>query len=115
MKHIASNDRVPAAISVEGAVDVKKAGLITAADESPTSAMRLFEIGPGGNTPYHVHDWEHVVYILEGKGTLKTENGDAEFYAGDSLLAAPGEKHNFVNPGDSPLRFLCIVPLRGDA
>lgn len=115
MKHISSRDRIPTLISVDGAVDVKKAGLITAADESPTAAMRLFEIGPGGNTPYHAHDWEHVVYVLEGKGRLKTENGDAEFSAGDALLAAPGEEHNFVNTGDGPLRFLCIVPLRGDA
>jgi quercetin dioxygenase-like cupin family protein len=115
VKHVSARDRVPAPVNVEGAVGVSKAGLITATDHSPTSAMRLFEIRPGGNTPYHAHDWEHVVYVLEGKGVLKTENGDAEFSAGDALLAAPGEKHNFVNTGDATLRFLCVVPLRGDA
>ena len=114
MKHVKSTDRLPAPVGVEGAVNVKKAGLITAADHAPTAAMRLFEVGPGGNTPFHAHDWEHVVYVLEGQGTLKTENGDAEFKAGDALLAEPGEERNFVNTGDSTLRFLCVVPLKGD-
>lgn len=115
MKHVRSTDRPPAPVSAEGAVNVRKAGLITEADHSPTAAMRLFEIGPGGNTPYHTHDWEHVVYILEGKGTLRTEHGDADFGPGDALLAAPGEEHNFVNTGKGTLRFLCVVPLKGDA
>jgi len=115
VKHVRSTDRVPAPVNVEGAVGVKKAGLITEADASPTAAMRLFEIAPGGNTPFHAHDWEHVVYVLEGTGTLRTEHGDADFGQGDALLAAPGEEHNFVNTGDGPLRFLCVVPLRGDA
>ncbi len=115
MKHVKSTDRPPAPISVEGAVNVSKAGLITATDGSPTSAMRLFEVGPGGSTPYHTHDWEHVVYVVEGTGTLRTENGNAGFGPGDSLMTAPNEEHNFVNTGDAPLRFLCIVPLKGDA
>jgi quercetin dioxygenase-like cupin family protein len=115
VKHVKSTDRQPAPVNVEGAVDVKKAGLITEADRSPTAAMRLFEVAPGGSTPFHEHDWEHVVYVLEGEGTLKTENGDAEFRAGDALLAEPGEEHNFVNTGGSTLKFLCVVPLKGDA
>lgn len=114
MKHVRSTDRTPAPVSVVGAMNVKKAGLITGADESPTAAMRLFEVGPGGSTPYHKHDWEHVVYVLDGKGALRTENGDADFGPGDSLMTAPNEEHNFVNTGGSPLRFLCVVPLKGD-
>jgi quercetin dioxygenase-like cupin family protein len=115
VKLVKRTDRTPTPVNVDGAVKVKKAGLITKAEQSPTAAMRLFEIGPGGNTPYHAHDWEHVVYILEGKGKLKTENGDADFGPGDALIAAPGEKHNFVNTGEGTLKFLCVVPLKGDA
>ena len=115
MKHVKSTDRPPRPVSIEGAVGVSKAGLISGADSSPTAAMRLFEIESGGQTPYHTHDWEHVIYVLKGKGALRTEHGDAEFRPGDSLIAEPNEQHNFVNTGDEPLRFLCIVPLKGDA
>ena len=114
MKHIKASERPPRAVNVEGAVGVRKAGLISGADSSPTAAMRLFEIEPGGQTPYHTHDWEHVIYVLEGRGALRTEQGEAEFLAGDSLIAEPNEQHNFVNKGDGPLRFLCVVPLKGD-
>ncbi|MBD3348580.1 MAG: cupin domain-containing protein [Candidatus Eisenbacteria bacterium] len=115
MKHVSANDRTPAPVNAEGAVDVSKARLITEEEGSPTVAMRLFEVGPGGNTPYHAHDWEHVVYVLEGKGRLTSESGEAEFSAGDALLTSPDEEHNFTNTGETRLRFLCVVPLRGDA
>ena len=114
MKLMKSENRIPQPIEVEGATGVKKAGLVTAGDGSPTSAMRLFELGRSGHTPWHAHDWEHVVYVLEGEGVLKSENGDAAFAAGDSLLVDPDEEHNFVNTVDGPLRFICVVPLKGD-
>lgn len=34
-------------------------------------AMRLFEIQPRGYSPLHQHDWEHEVFILEGKGAVR--------------------------------------------
>ena len=114
MRHMKAADKTPQSIEVKGALGVKKAGLVTAADGSPTAAMRLFELEKGGHTPWHTHDWEHVVYVVDGRGILKSENGDAPFGAGDSLLVDPDEEHNFVNTGDGPLRFICVVPLRGD-
>jgi quercetin dioxygenase-like cupin family protein len=114
MKHIASEERIPQMISIEGAEGVSKASLLTAAEGAPTVAMRLFELKAGGHTPWHTHDWEHIVYVLEGSGLLKTENGNAGFRTGDSLLVDPNEMHNFTNTGDGRLRFLCIVPLKGD-
>jgi len=114
MKHMKASDRMPQPIEVEGAEGVKKAGLVTAGDGAPSAAMRLFELARGGHTPWHAHDWEHVVYIVEGEGVLKSENGDAAFRAGDAVLVEPDEEHNFVNTGGGPLKFICVVPLRGD-
>ena len=114
MRHIGSEDRIPQPIEIEDAAGVRKAGLVTADDGSPTVAMRLFELDRDGHTPWHAHDWEHVVYVLEGEGALRSESGNAAFAAGDALLVDPNEKHNFANTGEGPLRFLCVVPLRGD-
>jgi quercetin dioxygenase-like cupin family protein len=115
LRHIRKSERPPTPVAVEGAKGVAKAGLVSESDGAPTAAMRLFELAPGGNTPWHAHDWEHVVYVLEGSGVLKTNDGEAEFGAGDSILVEPDELHNFVNRGDDTVRFLCVVPLRGDA
>jgi quercetin dioxygenase-like cupin family protein len=114
MKYVEKEDRNPCPVGVEGAEGVRMVGLVTGGDGSPTASMRLFEIDPGGHTPWHTHDWEHVIYVLEGQGRLRTEHGDADFGPGDSLLAEPNEQHNFVNTGEGTLRFLCIVPLKGD-
>ena len=114
MKFVPKDERKPGVVDIAGAKGVKVARLMAEADGSPTAAMRLFEIEPGGNTPWHAHGWEHVIYGVEGRGALKTENGDAEFGPGDSLLVEPDEEHNFVNVGDGTLRFICVVPLSGD-
>ncbi len=114
MKHVPKTERTPQPVGVEGANGVKMAGLIRDTDGAPTAAMRLFEIEPGGNTPWHTHDWEHVIYVVSGRGGLVTEGRETEFGPGDSLLVEPSEEHNFVNRGDEPVSFLCVVPLRGD-
>lgn len=114
MKSMPKEQRPFKPVATEGAVGVRVAKMVGESDGSPTAAMRLFEIEPGGNTPWHAHDWEHVIYGVAGRGALRTENGEAEFGPGDALLVDPGEEHNFVNVGDGPLRFICVVPLRGD-
>ena len=114
MKVSLKGQRAVQQAKMAGAEGVSVAKLIGADDDSPTVGMRLFEIAPGGKTPWHAHDWEHVLYGVEGQGTLKTEHGDAAFGPGDSFMTEPGEEHNFVNTGKGIWRFICIVPLRGD-
>ena len=115
MKFIPKEERPPQLVEMEGAVKVSVSKMVAERDGSPTAAMRLFTIEPGGNTPWHAHGWEHVIFGVEGRGALKNENGDAEFGPGDALLVEPNEQHNFVNVGDSPLKFICVVPLAGDS
>ena len=114
MKIMKREDRPPQPVNMEGAVKVSVSKMVAESDGSPTAAMRLFEIEPGGNTPWHTHGWEHVIFGIAGRGALKSENGDAEFGPGDALLVSPDEQHNFVNVGDEPLWFICVVPLAGD-
>jgi quercetin dioxygenase-like cupin family protein len=77
--------------------------------------LREFTVEPGGFTPYHQHDWHHVVYILEGQGTLRTAEGEQSLERGSVIYAAPGSLHGFANAGSGVLRFLCLVPEKGDA
>lgn len=97
-------------VVMEGAKYVILRPLIMKEDGAPGFAMRLFEMKPGGHTPFHTHDWEHVNYILEGEGTLTLENEDVPIKAGDAILVPPGEKHNYRNTSNAPLKFLCMVP-----
>jgi quercetin dioxygenase-like cupin family protein len=72
--------------------------------------MRVFEIAPGGYTPRHDHGWEHEVLVLAGEGVVWSEDGEQRLVEGDTVLVAPGEKHQFRNEGDAVFRFVCLIP-----
>ena len=97
-------------VSVEGAKNTKIRWLISKEENAPNFAMRMFEVEKGGNTPFHKHDWEHEVFVVEGDGLFVTEWGERPFKAGDFIFVDPQEMHQFKNAGDSILRFLCVVP-----
>lgn len=99
-----------AEVNSKGAEKVTIRWLVSKNDGAPNFAMRMFEVGPGGKTPYHTHSWEHEVYILEGEGRLELEEGPKEFSKGHFIFVPEGIKHSFINSGDGTLRFLCMVP-----
>lgn len=97
-------------IEVEGALGVNKRVLIGESDGAPNFIMRMFSINPGGNTPFHTHDWEHEVYVLSGTGKLKQSDGAIDIGPGYAILVLPNEEHGFVNTGKDDLVFLCSIP-----
>jgi quercetin dioxygenase-like cupin family protein len=109
---IKMNDKIDAAeVNMEGAKDVKMKILIGPGDESVDIIMRHFIIAPGGNTPFHQHNYEHVIKIESNKGIAVDENGvEHEVQKGQSLFVKPNEKHQFRNPFSSDFEFTCIIP-----
>ncbi len=66
---------------------------------------------PGGHTPFHAHSFEHLNYVIEGKGTVKNEIGEERCKKGDFAMVMPGEKHQYVNSSDKdPMVMICAVP-----
>jgi quercetin dioxygenase-like cupin family protein len=110
MKIIQPSDVAPAAVTDEGASGVSIQLLISDAEGAPTFAMRLFELAPGGHTPFHEHAWEHEVYVVRGPVQVVAEVGPSEVNTGDAVLVSPGERHQFRNDGETLARFLCVVP-----
>ena len=85
--------------------------LISEEDGAPTSVMRVFDVAPGGYTPFHTHNWEHEVYVLRGKGVVKDGQKEHPLEKGSFVLVLPREEHQFINRGDEVLRFICVVPV----
>ena len=98
------------AVEMEGAENVFISVLLGGEEKVPGFIMRRFRIMPGGHTPYHTHRWEHEVYCLAGEGEIQQGDTSWQLVPGTSALVSPGEEHNFVNTGDGPFEFLCIVP-----
>ncbi len=101
------------AVVKDGVKDVSIRWLIGKDTGAPNFYMRLFEVEPGGHSPYHSHPWEHEVYVLEGEGQLKTKDGSIPLAKDDFALVLPGEDHRFENSGTTPLKFLCVIPKEG--
>ncbi len=115
MAIVGRHEEVKAEIYDDGEVakGVEKRVLIGAHNGAPNFVMRHFTVKAGGFSPFHAHDWEHEVYILKGKGFLRTESEKIPFEEGDYVFVPPNEKHQFVNNSDGTLEFICVIPKNG--
>ncbi len=109
---INNNEEILAAdVKMAGAEKVKMKILIGPVDGSDNIIMRHFIIASGGNTPFHQHNYEHVVKIESNKGITVDENGNEfEVKKGQSIFVKPNEKHQFRNPFNEDFEFTCIIP-----
>lgn len=82
-------------------------------DGAPHFALRSFEIEPGGHTPQHAHDYEHEVFVVEGRGRVLLKGRERDLRAGDVVYIPANEEHQFRVDAETgaSMRFLCIVPV----
>ena len=106
------NSEIPAAgVQVEGASNVRMKILIGPEDGSGNIIMRHFFVAPGGNTPFHNHNYEHVIKVERGRGIAVDEHGNENAVEeGQSLFVRAGDLHQFRNPYQSDFEFICIIP-----
>src|SRR5210317_268193 len=97
---INDNDKIHAAdVEMDGVKNVTMKILIGPEDGSDGIIMRKFKIAPGGNTPHHKHDYEHVVKVESNRGILIDEKGvEHELKKGQSAFVKPNDMHQFRNP-----------------
>ena len=93
-----------AARSVDGRVVIGKA------DGARNFCMRVFEIGPGGYTPFHKHAWEHEIFFHEGSGEVYRDGEWIPVTSGSVAFIPGKEEHQIKNVSSEPLIFVCLVP-----
>jgi quercetin dioxygenase-like cupin family protein len=94
----------------EGTSKLSVRWLITKEMGAENFAMRLFEMDPGGYSPFHSHSWEHEVFILEGEGVVVSGGKERKVGTGSVIFVSSNEKHQFRNNGEKTLKFLCLIP-----
>ena len=86
--------------------------LISKNDGAKNFALRLFEIKhKGEKIPLHNHHFEHEAFVIEGNGKVKNNDTEYDVEVGDAIFVLPDEPHSFINKGDTPFRFICVVPI----
>ncbi|UCD57555.1 MAG: cupin domain-containing protein [Candidatus Hydrogenedentota bacterium] len=102
-----------AEVKAEGVQKTLKANVIGKPQGWPEHTLRVFRIQGGGFTPRHRHDWEHVNYIIKGRGRLRLGDTVHELKEKDFAFVPPDTEHQFENPYEADFEFICIVPDRG--
>jgi quercetin dioxygenase-like cupin family protein len=96
---------------MEGATGVYKQIPISKENGTPTFSFRVFTIEPGGHTPLHSHPFEHLNYVIEGRGAVVTQEREHELKKDNFVLVLPGETHQYKNmSANKPLIIICGVP-----
>lgn len=90
--------------------------LIAAKDGAPNFAMRVIEIKRRSERiALHHHPYEHEIFIIEGTGEVLAPDGTRPVQPGDFVYVEPDEEHGFANTGESPFRFICVIPAQKPA
>jgi quercetin dioxygenase-like cupin family protein len=98
-------------VTMDGVQGITKQLVIGSGDGAPNFSFRVFTLEPGGHSPHHSHDVEHVNYVISGQGALMDGDGRANpLGQGDFAFVAPHDVHQFRNTGDEPFVFICAVP-----
>lgn len=114
MKVQSLQDHAQHSVSMDGASGVQMRMLVGPEDGARNFHMRHFEVARGGHTPHHRHDYEHEVLVLQGRGFVKSARGDRPIGPRDVVWVPANEMHQFVNAGEEPLEFICLIPAPED-
>ena len=88
------------------------ARLIGAGDNPPLVTLAYSVIAPGGASSHHIHEWEHEVYIIAGRGTLVADGVEYPVRAGDAMFIPPRVDHVTRNDGgEGDIRRIEINPV----
>lgn len=101
-------------VSMAGTKGASRAVVIGPPQGWSDHVMRVFRLDPGGHTPKHQHDWEHINHVVSGRGKLLIGDTVHELTEKDFALVPPNTEHQFTNPYDEPFEFICIVSKRGE-
>jgi quercetin dioxygenase-like cupin family protein len=71
--------------------------------------LRYFEVEPGGHTRLEQHKHVHSITVVRGSGYAVVGDAVHPLRHLDHVYVAPMTLHQFVNDGDEPFGFMCIV------
>ncbi len=98
-------------VDLAGVKGITKQLVLGSGDGVPNFSFRVFTLEPGGHSPHHSHEVEHLNFVLSGRGALMDADGNANALdAGYFAFVAPHDVHQFRNTGDEPFVFICAVP-----
>ncbi len=84
------------------------------AESGPQLELRYFELAPGSATRLEKHEHEHFVIVKNGLGHAIVDDKVTEIAPNDVVYVGSLQPHQFLNRGDEPFGFYCIVDAARD-
>lgn len=100
-------------ISAKGYSNIVGKVLVSQENGWDDYVMRQFEVSENGYSGRHSHDYPHIVYTLEGVGSLFLDGENYPIERGSFTFIPPNKEHQLTNTGKQQLKFICIVPKSG--
>ena len=92
--------------------DSRTSIMISRDDNPPTNTLLFSDVPPGESSPHHIHHWEHLVYVAQGRGTMFCDDKAYPIKEGDAILIPPEVDHYTINDGGpEPLQRIEVNPL----
>lgn len=67
-------------------------------------SIYMIEAQPGRGAPLHIHEYDEIVIIQEGRSRMVVGNETREVGTGDILVVKARTPHGFVNIGEGVLK-----------
>ena len=84
------------------------------AQPGPALELRYFRLAAGAVSRLERHEHEHYVIVGEGRGHAYIDGRLAEVGPHDVIYVGALEAHQFVNAGEEPFGFFCVVTAARD-
>lgn len=79
-------------------------------DDANGNKIMQGRLEPGASIGYHEHSGScEIIFILEGEGFMKADDGDLPVKAGDCHYCANGHSHSLINTGSKDMLFYAVV------
>jgi len=76
--------------------------------------VRYYQVAPGGYTRLEKHRHIHSVTVVRGRGCAVVGDRAYSVRPFDNVYVSPMTFHQFVNDGDEPFGFFCVVDAQRD-
>lgn len=79
----------------------------------PTMSVGTYILPAGAIDPQSPHTEDEIYVILNGRGVLRTESGDAPAVSGAALFVPAGEHHSFIDITEPLFMYVVFSPAEG--
>jgi len=95
-----------------GAKNVERKKIVDDSHGSYRFYLRYYKVKPNGMTPYDIHNYEHIIIIIKGKGKILTIENNIpvikDIKENDIIFIKANEPHQIINSYNEDLEFYCF-------